>query len=133
MRPLKAVKILGLSGRRPPGSGLEWVSCHEDLVKALPDWDVIRAGSRFYAYSTSSGTRRVPVAEAPSASGPYTKAASPLMTTGTFHGAVRGPGGADVLGDRIFFHGWVDGARWMYTATLDWADDLPVVRESTRG
>jgi hypothetical protein len=63
-----------------------------------------------------------------SLTGPYAKAGSPLMTTGTLHGAVRGPGGADVLGDRIFFHGWVDGGRWMYAATLDWADDLPGVR-----
>jgi hypothetical protein len=49
------------------------------------------------------------------------------MTTHTFNGAVRGPGGADVLGDRIFFHGWVNNARWMYTANLGWANDHPVV------
>ncbi|MFB4309537.1 glycoside hydrolase family 43 protein [Actinomadura sp. GTD37] len=72
-------------------------------------------------------------AASPSLTGPFRKAYRPLMTTGTFGGAVRGPGGADVLGDRIFFHGWVGdcpgkGARWTYTAGLGWADDHPVVR-----
>ena len=66
----------------------------------------------------------------PSLTGPYTKSASPLMTTATLHGAVQGPGGADVLGDRVFFHGWVNGARWMYTAPLNWTDDVPAVRQA---
>lgn len=69
-------------------------------------------------------------AVSPSLSGPFLKAYRPLMTTGTFDGAVRGPGGADVLDDRVFFHGWVGRARWMYTADLGWADDHPVVRGS---
>jgi hypothetical protein len=62
--------------------------------------------------------------------GPYTKAHRPLMTTLTLDGAVRGPGGADAVGERIFFHGWVNRARWMYAASLGWADDYPVVRGS---
>jgi hypothetical protein len=44
---------------------------------------------------------------------------------------VSGPGGADVVGDRIFFHGHLaGGARGMYTASLGWANDFPVVRGS---
>nr|WP_042191069.1 family 43 glycosylhydrolase [Kibdelosporangium sp. MJ126-NF4]CEL19823.1 glycoside hydrolase, family 43 [Kibdelosporangium sp. MJ126-NF4]CTQ97048.1 glycoside hydrolase, family 43 [Kibdelosporangium sp. MJ126-NF4] len=62
--------------------------------------------------------------------GKYTKAYRPLMTTDTFDGAVQGPGGADVHADRIFFHGWVNRARWMYVAELGWANDYPVVRGS---
>ncbi|TDD24480.1 family 43 glycosylhydrolase [Nonomuraea diastatica] len=38
----------------------------------FPDPDVIRAGSTFYAYSTSSRAGRIPVAEAPSPTGPWT-------------------------------------------------------------
>lgn len=69
-------------------------------------------------------------ATSPSLTGPWTKAYRPLMTTATFDGAVQGPGGTDVLGNRAFFHGWVNNARWMYTAELGWANDLPVVRGS---
>ncbi|RFS82294.1 hypothetical protein D0T12_28925 [Actinomadura spongiicola] len=57
------------------------------------------------------------------------------MTSETLDGAVRGPGGADVIGDQLFFHGWVgtcpgQGSRWAYTADLGWANDYPVVRGS---
>ncbi|MFC4052392.1 glycoside hydrolase family 43 protein [Actinomadura syzygii] len=66
---------------------------------------------------------------------PFSKADRPLMTTETLDGAVRGPGGADVLGEHIFFHGWVGkclegGTRSTYTADLGWANDRPVVRGS---
>lgn len=74
------------------------------------------------SYATSASLR-----------GPYAKAFRPLMTTDSFDGAVRGPGGADVVdGDRIAFHGWnADySARDMYVADLGWANDLPVVRGS---
>lgn len=67
--------------------------------------------------------------------GPYTKAANPLMTTGTFSGSVRGPGGQDVVTgpdgrDRIAFHGWSSGRRVMYLADLGFANGYPVVRGS---
>ncbi|KAF4407681.1 family 43 glycosylhydrolase [Streptomyces lycii] len=72
-----------------------------------------------------------------SLTGPYTKAAAPLMSTGTFDGTVRGPGGQDVVTgpdgrDRIVFHGW-DAAttkRMLYVADLGWANGCPVVRGS---
>ncbi|WP_053174440.1 glycoside hydrolase family 43 protein [Nonomuraea sp. SBT364] len=72
-------------------------------------------------------------AVSPSLTGPYTKSRRPLMTTATLGGAVRGPGGADVLGDRLYFHGWVGGARWMYAARLGWAGDTPVLRGDQTG
>lgn len=73
-----------------------------------------------------------------SLTGHFSKASQPLMTTGTFGGAVRGPGGADVLGEHVFFHGWVgdcpgQGARWMYTAKLGWENDRPVVPDGAVG
>ncbi|MEA5363179.1 glycoside hydrolase family 43 protein [Amycolatopsis sp., V23-08] len=57
--------------------------------------------------------------------GPYRKAGD-LLTTGGLGSAVDGPGGADVAGDRIYFHGWLPGhrARGLYT--------LPIHFESTR-
>ncbi|MGH3728174.1 MAG: family 43 glycosylhydrolase [Micromonosporaceae bacterium] len=75
----------------------------------------------FTSYAASSTLR-----------GTYTKAYRPLMTTQTFDGAVRGPGGADALSNRIIFHGWInsDSARGMYVADLGWANDYPVVRGS---
>lgn len=68
--------------------------------------------------------------------GPYAKAYRPLMTTATLDGAVRGPGGADIVrapgGDHIFFHGWINGhtARALYGAAIGWANGYPVVRGS---
>ncbi|MFD9379420.1 hypothetical protein ACFWBH_28490 [Streptomyces sp. NPDC059999] len=67
--------------------------------------------------------------------GPYTKAATPLVTTESLAGAVRGPGGQDVVTgpggrERILFHGWSpDGrGRVMYLADLVFEDGRPVVR-----
>ncbi|GAA4932457.1 glycoside hydrolase family 43 protein [Streptomyces coeruleoprunus] len=67
--------------------------------------------------------------------GPYTKAAAPLMSTESFGGAVRGPGGQDVVKgpdgrDLILFHGWSEdrSRRVLYAVRLDFADGRPVVR-----
>ncbi|MEU5346120.1 glycoside hydrolase family 43 protein [Streptomyces sp. NPDC020766] len=60
--------------------------------------------------------------------GPYVKADAPLMTTNTFAGRVRGPGGQDVVAgadgrDRIVFHGWNADRSWrmMYAADLSFS------------
>ncbi|MGW0583909.1 family 43 glycosylhydrolase [Streptomyces sp. NPDC002920] len=67
--------------------------------------------------------------------GPYSKAAEPLMTTDSFSGTVRGPGGQDVVTgpdgrDRIVFHGWSADRRQrpMYLAELGFTNGRPVVR-----
>ncbi|HEX6682722.1 MAG TPA: family 43 glycosylhydrolase [Candidatus Limnocylindrales bacterium] len=81
------------------------------------------------AYQTSYAT-------ATALTGPYTKAFRSLMTTASLNGAVRGPGGADIIrestGDHIVFHGWINNysARGMYVAALGWASGYPVVRGS---
>ncbi|WP_305783660.1 family 43 glycosylhydrolase [Symbioplanes lichenis] len=66
--------------------------------------------------------------------GPYTKADAPLMTTDKFAGAIRGPGGQDIVTgpdgkNRIVFHGWdpTYTYRAMYTRRLDWLGNRPVV------
>lgn len=67
----------------------------------------------------------------------WSKAPAPLMTTDSFGGTVRGPGGQDVVTgpdgkDRIVFHGWdpTYTYRAMYVADLGWDGSLPVVRGS---
>jgi glycosyl hydrolase family 43/carbohydrate binding protein with CBM35 domain len=96
--------------------------------------DLVRRGSQyvlFYSAGSYAGDGYfTSYAVSPNLTGPYTKAYRPLMTTADFDGAVHGPGGADVVGDRIFFHGWNGNARWLYTARLGWANDYPVVRGS---
>ncbi|WP_329079946.1 MULTISPECIES: glycoside hydrolase family 43 protein [unclassified Streptosporangium] len=85
----------------------------------------------FYAGGSYTGDRYFTgYAVSPSLTGPFTKAHRPLMTTESLGGAVRGPGGAHPLGERVFFHGWVGRARWTYAANLRWANDLPVVVEN---
>ncbi len=77
------------------------------------------------AYATSYATSA-------SLTGTYQKAYRPLLTTDSLDGTVRGPGGADVVGGQLVFHGWLNNytIRGMYVADLGWADDLPVVRGS---
>ncbi|SDZ18286.1 Carbohydrate binding module (family 35) [Asanoa ishikariensis] len=81
------------------------------------------------AYQTSYAT-------AAALTGPYTKAFRSLLTTASLDGAVRGPGGADVVresgGDHLVFHGWINNntARGMYVAALGWSGGYPVVRGS---
>ncbi len=76
-------------------------------------------------------------ATADALTGPYTKGQEPLLTTDSLAGAVRGPGGQDVVTgpdgrDRILFHGWDadHGRRFLYAADLGFADGRPVVRGS---
>ncbi|SEH01197.1 Carbohydrate binding module (family 35) [Nonomuraea solani] len=95
------------------------------LVKRASQYVLFYSGGSYTGNSYFTG-----YAVSPSLKGPYTKAYRPLMTTATFDGAVQGPGGTDVLGNRAFFHGWVNNARWMYTAELGWANDYPVIRGS---
>lgn len=95
-----------------------------------------RAGGRYVLFYSLGGYGgdgyQTSYASATALTGPYTKAYRSLLTTSTVDGAVRGPGGADVVGDQIVFHGWINNytARGMYVAALGWADGYPVVRGS---
>ncbi|WP_331728229.1 family 43 glycosylhydrolase [Streptomyces sp. NBC_00158] len=111
----------------------------EDGVVEAPTL-VKRAGQYvlFYSAGDYRGDHyRTGYAVARTLTGPYTKAAKPLMTTETLSGAVHGPGGQDVVTgpdgrDRIVFHGWLADPRRrvMYTAGLGFANGYPVVRGS---
>ncbi|MET3982629.1 beta-xylosidase [Streptomyces sp. PvR034] len=102
---------------------------------------LVKRGGRyvlFYSADSYDGPHyKTGYAVASRLAGPYTKADAPLMTTESFGGAVRGPGGQDVVTgpdgrDRILFHGWSpDGTRRrvLYTARLDFPGGRPVVRD----
>jgi hypothetical protein len=96
---------------------------------------LVRRASQYVLFYSAgvytTGNYQTSYAVAGSLTGPYTRAFRPLLTTASLDGAVNGPGGADVLGDRILFHGHLaGGGRGMYTASLGWANDFPVVRGS---
>ncbi|KIJ40798.1 glycoside hydrolase family 43 protein [Sphaerobolus stellatus SS14] len=67
-------------------------------------------------------------ATATSISGPYTKAAIPLLVTGQF--GLTAPGGADLAldGNSMVFHGNVGSGRGMYTAQLSWNGNVATVQ-----
>lgn len=119
------------------------------LIKQDREWEgtlveaptLVRRDGRhvlFYSAHFYSGDQyRTGYAVADRLTGPYTKAAGPLLTTDGFAGAVRGPGGQDVVTgpdgrDRIVFHGWNTDYtdRFLYAADLGFADGRPVVRGS---
>ncbi|MEU8299583.1 family 43 glycosylhydrolase [Micromonospora sp. NPDC048909] len=99
-----------------------------------------RVGSRYVLFYSVGGyggdNYQTSYATSTALAGPYTKAYRSLLTTATLDGAVRGPGGADVVreagGDHLVFHGWINNytARGMYVAALGWAGEYPVVRGS---
>jgi arabinan endo-1,5-alpha-L-arabinosidase len=96
--------------------------------------DLVQRGSQYVLFFSGGGYNDcnylTSYATAPSLSGPWTTAFRPLMTTASFDNHVCGPGGADVVGDKVFVHGWVNGSRHLYVADLGWANDYPVVRGS---
>lgn len=102
---------------------------------------LIKRGSTYVLFYSAdyygNDVYKTSYATATSLAGPYTKAPAPLMTTDTFGGTVRGPGGQDVVTgpdgrDRIVFHGWSAdySRRSMYVADLGYANGYPVVRGS---
>ncbi|WP_137990978.1 family 43 glycosylhydrolase [Streptomyces vilmorinianum] len=92
----------------------------------------------FYSAGAYDGEQyKTGYAVADQLTGPYTKAAAPLMTTDTVSRTVVGPGGQDVVTgpdgrDHIVFHGWSPHGprRVMYRADLGFANGYPVVRGS---
>ncbi|MFD6888043.1 family 43 glycosylhydrolase [Streptomyces sp. NPDC059957] len=107
-----------------------------DLVEAPT---LVRRGDRyvlFYSANAYDGERyKTGYAVADRLTGPYTKAADPLMTTDSFSGAIVGPGGQDIVAgpdgrDRIVFHGWSGPSRVLHAADLGFAHGRPVVRGS---
>ncbi|WP_240686728.1 glycoside hydrolase family 43 protein [Amycolatopsis suaedae] len=76
------------------------------MVRVPRGYVLLYSGDRFDSTGYHTG-----YATAPAPAGPFTKAAEPLLTTAEVGGAVDGPGGADVVDGRIYFHGWLNGQR----------------------
>ncbi|WP_158883480.1 glycoside hydrolase family 43 protein [Amycolatopsis anabasis] len=76
---------------------------------------IIKQGLRYVLFYSAdnflSGGYHTAFATADTVGGPYRKAKEPLLTSARLDGAVDGPGGADVLGELVFFHGWLRGER----------------------
>ncbi|SEF18798.1 family 43 glycosylhydrolase [Jiangella alba] len=98
--------------------------------------DIVQRGGQFVLFYSGGSyggcgyeTR---YATANSAGGPYSVAGQALMTQGNT--GICGPGGADVVtaadgltgGDKVVFHGWVGGARHLYSVDLSWVGNVPV-------
>ncbi|KIJ40220.1 glycoside hydrolase family 43 protein [Sphaerobolus stellatus SS14] len=85
-----------------------------------------------YVISFSSNCFNTPLydigyATATSITGPYTKAAQPLLLTGQY--GLTAPGGADLApgGNFMVFHANIAAGRGMYTAQLSWNESVAAV------
>src|SRR4051812_36568828 len=56
------------------------------ISQDFPDPEVLQVGGTYYAYSTSSGSGRVPYATAPAANGPWTVRGDALPTKPSWAG-----------------------------------------------
>ncbi|MDQ0381589.1 beta-xylosidase [Amycolatopsis thermophila] len=95
---------------------------------------ITQRGNRFVLFYSAGDFRdaayQTRYATASSLTGPYTKADQPLLTTDSLGHATEGPGGADVVGGRIYFHGWLGGQRTqrgMFGLDLEFVKGVPQV------
>jgi arabinan endo-1,5-alpha-L-arabinosidase len=112
------------------------------LVEAPTLWK--RQGRYYLFYSANrydGEAYAVGYATADAAAGPYRKPGEPLLTSGTEHGPVIGPGGQDLVTARdgrtwMLYHSWdprTIGYRALNLDEVVWEDDAPVVRGPHRG
>ncbi len=101
-----------------------------DLVEAPTLLE--RDGTFYLFYSANSyggDEYAIGLATADSLDGEFTKVEGPWLSTEATDGAIRGPGGQDVVdgGDRMVVHGW-DASytqRGMHVLDLEWQDGMP--------
>jgi beta-xylosidase len=93
---------------------------------------LVRIGSGyvlFYSADTyESPNYHTGYATSTSLKGPYTKADQPLLSTAGLGNQVNGPGGADVVANHIFFHGWLTAdhkGRGMYSLPVRFDNGRP--------
>lgn len=93
---------------------------------------VVKTASRyllFYSADTFQSTGyHTDYASAPTLGGAFVKADGKFLSTDLLAGQVDAPGGADVLDDHIFFHGWLGGgrtARGLYSLPITFPGDVP--------
>ncbi|CAK3836146.1 glycoside hydrolase family 43 [Lecanosticta acicola] len=88
---------------------------------------LVKSGSTYVLFFSSgcytTGNYNVDYATASSLEGPYTRAGSALIVTGT--SGLTAPGGADVTkdGERLIFHATYGSGRALYTSTIQIADE----------
>ncbi|NIH80672.1 glycoside hydrolase family 43 protein [Amycolatopsis viridis] len=95
---------------------------------------IVQRGGRFVLFYSAddfrNATYHTRYATANSLTGPYTKADQPLLTTDSIGHAAEGPGGADVVDGRIYFHGWLNGQRserGLFDLDLEFVRGVPQV------
>ncbi|OXM74970.1 MULTISPECIES: glycoside hydrolase family 43 protein [Amycolatopsis] len=95
---------------------------------------ITQRGGRFVLFYSADDFRNTTYqtryATASALTGPYTKAGRPLLTTESIGRATEGPGGADVVGGRVFFHGWLNGQRaerGLFNLNLEFVKGVPQV------
>lgn len=127
------VQELTPDGLTPAGPRRELLRADLQQEKGVVEAPVVvRRPSKyllFYAADTfqSSGYHTAHAA-GPALAGPFVKAPTRLLSTEGLGGQVDGPGGADVLEDRIYFHGWLTPehrTRGLFTLPLAYRDDVP--------
>jgi arabinan endo-1,5-alpha-L-arabinosidase len=102
----------------------------ENAVVEAPS--IVKQPSRFllfYSADTFQNTGyHTSYATAPTLQGPFVKADAPLLSTGGLGGKVDAPGGADVVDDHVYFHGWLNPdhrVRGLYTLPIRYQNELP--------
>ncbi len=122
------------NGARLIGSRIAMISAPAGQVIEAPD--IVQRDGRFvlfYSGGDYGGCGYLTsYATASALTGPWTRASQPLMTSANT--GLCGPGGADVItqadgltgGDKIMLHGWVNGARHLFSIDLSWVNGLPV-------
>jgi arabinan endo-1,5-alpha-L-arabinosidase len=93
------------------------------LVKTPRGYTLLYSAGKF-----TDSSYHTAYAVSASLTGPYHKAGD-LLTTASLGSTVDGPGGADVAGDRIYFHGWLPGhgARGLYSLPIRFDGTTPVL------
>ncbi|MGW5748446.1 glycoside hydrolase family 43 protein, partial [Amycolatopsis sp. NPDC003861] len=124
---------LQADGRTLSGSRIELLRADltaEMSVVEAPS--VVKTASRyllFYSADTFQSTGyHTDYASAPTLGGAFVKADGKFLSTDLLAGQVDAPGGADVLDDHIFFHGWLGGgrtARGLYSLPITFPGDVP--------
>lgn len=117
-------------------NGITWIGNRYRLLTADPGGDentvldapslTVHNGQYVLLYSADAwnSTYHEKYAVSPTLTGAYTKQGT-MLDTSTWSGAVPNPGGADVVGDWLFYHANTSGGRGLYVSPLIWPHATP--------
>jgi lysophospholipase L1-like esterase len=117
-------------------NGINWIGNRFKLLTADTGGDehtvldaptIVRHGSQyvlFYSADAWNATYHTKYAVSSTLTGAYTKQGT-VMDSTTWPGAVSNPGGQDVVGDYLFFHGSTSNGRALYVTQLSWPHGVP--------